>query len=1235
MELILELCNLYSSVAAEVAHKDPGSLLHDFILHIVMGLGSSYSLSYSTGQTNSLHVLGLLLDSYCQYDSVMPPAIRSYPDFLSNLIAGLKLPGYESNMSGIKCEVNHFLLYKISSFEEGIKQLLPFLPDLMNAGINALVKTENDELRMNCIALLSSMAQQSLISIRFQQTNVDDLPEHCNEFARDFAVALEGSLISSDSQVQILIEEDIMDYLFEILRVCENTPDVLVWSTRNLRMLSEATDAFTQRFTLGLDTVNWIPDHSTETSMHALQSDLLILIDLCLRNYPGAISRVSAERLLHIMTAIIKNYTGDSLGLEQEAFNSSCSSYLHCRGSYACPAWRTMCRHAVLLLKRAFLFSLKAHEPVECSFADNLILLVEKVLLPRFLKNLAVVDDEDTVFAILEVLFLMLDGPSLLSCIKLGDSLATASWFGVTYELMARFPGCRMKDLIINVLGSMICRLERGTLEENVKQQFTQLPSDPQDLLVLLALSSIHDLQLKFIQFAVIKILYFSHIYMDRFTEESHVLACLEQYLLMNFSALSRGSCSSCIIKIHICTKETANLGSLTHSLEVESLLASLLEQCPHTIISSNMHRSVFTWLTRTQSLDSFMIASILEWIKTYEGGERVSNEKFATYPRVVNQEGQPENLNFFLVALEEEDCCASALVANQLCLSGIVSNIRSWLAIYGARLPRIQGCLFELLYQLLCAVDHDRALDEESWGFLVNQFVHPLADSLNCLDDAAHKEGLLSLLSLMGLILHKSTENTGFLTQASGVILSHEQLQNSIKSCLVNFGAQGCKLSDLVGESSDGKSLACALAFQFICLRCAIDTLRPTCHTAGLTHASVLSLKEDSLLILDTCYDLVLPRSIEQVEPLRRLLYFGSSFGKPLSSSVLAEAFSWLTHPGKSQSYSESFRYKERPSSVAVNFNGFDDGNSSGSEHSLDEEFGIPSVKTPGVKKALQGIHEKLRRSGRHKNPVDRLTYDSYVARHCAYMAKIVQDKEHTCFDEAIGNMKWEQAMDEEMAALDVNETWKLVPLPDGKKSIGCKWVYKVKHNADGSISRYKATLVAKGYAQTYGIDYEETFSPVAKMAIVHTVIAVAASKGWLLHQMDVKNAFLHGDLQEEVYMEQPQGYEEHPSYVCKLKKALYGLKQAPRAWHARIVAYLVAIGFHMADADHSLYVRKNENAIVIVCIYVDDLIIGGDNEGEIMHVKSLLKKEFDMKDLGELQCFLGIEIIHTEEGI
>jgi hypothetical protein len=138
---------------------------------------------------------------------------------------------------------------------------------------------------------------------------------------------------------------------------------------------------------------------------------------------------------------------------------------------------------------------------------------------------------------------------------------------------------------------------------------------------------------------------------------------------------------------------------------------------------------------------------------------------------------------------------------------------------------------------------------------------------------------------------------------------------------------------------------------------------------------------------------------------------------------------------------------------------------------------------------------------------------------------------------------------MDEEMVALDANATWELVVLPRDKKAIGCKWVYKVKHNADGSVSKYNIRLVAKGYAQTYGIDYEETYSPITKMTIVRVIIVMATRKGWSLHQM---NVFLLGVLQEEVYMEQPPAYvdQRHPKLVCRLKKTLYSLKQTLKAW-------------------------------------------------------------------------------------
>jgi len=174
-------------------------------------------------------------------------------------------------------------------------------------------------------------------------------------------------------------------------------------------------------------------------------------------------------------------------------------------------------------------------------------------------------------------------------------------------------------------------------------------------------------------------------------------------------------------------------------------------------------------------------------------------------------------------------------------------------------------------------------------------------------------------------------------------------------------------------------------------------------------------------------------------------------------------------------------------------------------------------------AKKVLKTLDNNngVQRPTRVKYHVQRFTYDGFVAHHYAYMVRVIQEVEPTCFEQAVGNPKWDNAMDEKMATLDANATWELVALPEDKKAIGCKWVYKVKHNANGSMSRYKTRLVTKGYAQTYGIDYEETYSPVAKMTTVRTIIVMVAVKRWSLHQMDVKNVFFHGDLQDEVYME------------------------------------------------------------------------------------------------------------------
>ena len=299
-----------------------------------------------------------------------------------------------------------------------------------------------------------------------------------------------------------------------------------------------------------------------------------------------------------------------------------------------------------------------------------------------------------------------------------------------------------------------------------------------------------------------------------------------------------------------------------------------------------------------------------------------------------------------------------------------------------------------------------------------------------------------------------------------------------------------------------------------------------------------------------------------------------------------------------------------------------------SADEHNHDSEEGRGEGRITDQSSADAEVEAPPRRSARERRPVDYYGFPQ---------ANVMIHQEPITFEEAINCQKqreWTEAMGKEMESLKKNKVWELTMLPPGKKAVGCKWVYKVKTTGDGTIERYKARLVARGFDQRFGSDYDETFCPVVRLESLRTLVALATQCGLELHHVDVDTAFLNGTLQEEVYMKQPVGYakEGKEHLVCRLKKSLYGLKQSSRCWNSALDSHLKSMGFSQSQSDPCLYTQEGEHTTYIG-VYVDDMILAGKGEAELKTVKDALSSKFDIKDLGKLSYFLGMSIVCNQE--
>ncbi|GJW92572.1 ribonuclease H-like domain-containing protein [Tanacetum coccineum] len=321
---------------------------------------------------------------------------------------------------------------------------------------------------------------------------------------------------------------------------------------------------------------------------------------------------------------------------------------------------------------------------------------------------------------------------------------------------------------------------------------------------------------------------------------------------------------------------------------------------------------------------------------------------------------------------------------------------------------------------------------------------------------------------------------------------------------------------------------------------------------------------------------------------------------------------------------------------------------------NNLDSTIDVPSTPTLRIHK----IHPQSQIIGKSTAGVQtrRKLQDSTSNQHQALLSFIYKQNrtnhkdQQTCLfacflsqeepkkvSQALADESWVEAMQEELLQFKLQEVWVLCDLPEGKRVIGTKWVFRNKRDERGTIIKNKARLVAQGYRQEEGVDYDEVFAPVARIEAIRLFLAFASFMGFIVYQMDVKSAFLYGNITEEVYVKQPPGFEDpaHPNKVYRVVKALYGLHQAPRAWYERLSTFLLKHGYRRGAIDKTLFIKKDRRDIMLVQVYVDDIIFGSTKSSMVKDFEDLMQKEFKMSSMGELTFFLGLQVKQSNGGI
>ncbi|PSS34576.1 hypothetical protein CEY00_Acc01679 [Actinidia chinensis var. chinensis] len=934
------------------------SVCGEFVARIACRL-SSGELAWSRRQVYTLHCLGVLL-GYKKNN--LYSHISDKEALVFNLVTGLQLPSEE-----IRGEIL-FVLYKISILQYSYKDddatdvLYSFCPKLLYLSLEALTKTQSDDVRLNCLALLTVLAQRGFFNTCANDISSKNSCEADNFMQTTehviggqplnilFAEAIKAPLLSSDSEVQVstlhliflylswegapgnkirvLMEENIADYVFEILRLSGCKDPAVSSCLQVLDLLSTAEQVFIQRFAIGFSTLVPALRYVAEIPFHPVQAQTLKLIWNCVSNCPGLVSTSHVEDLGLILTGMLKKYTDREAGMLTEIFSLACSilvAIMKSPSSHATSNFSTSVqdasRHAILpclsnhgkyfsqlmyslyLLKEAYAYSHKGNSTSSTNMElRNCILNVCKTnLLPWFVTAIGEME-EDIVLGVLETFHSILLQDSDIQATEFANILVSSSCFSFTFGCLGLFPTEKMKWRVYLLFSSIVDVLFGNDIGQPIRDAALHLPSDPVDLLFLLGQKSSNNLDLSSCQSAVLLILYTSSLYDDRLADEKLVLASLEQYLLVNSSEFLYEVADSVPVELLI------NLYSLyrglakksyqiSYSPEAERILFNLVTEKEWDLPSASIHPTSLKWLFQQEKICIPLTHQILKLCRSnsscinqiiVHGNSSQSIEVHTIAEFVASDDNFAATLMVHLLKElveehEEQDIISVlrtveviidhfSIASDQLCLHGICPVIQSLYCYEGHFSPQLFMVICKVTFSILHSVHSKSLSDDEAWVAITMKLRDYLVSTVAT--DVWTEESLI-VIGILSLILHHSTNQA--LVETSKTILLSTPLFSAINNTIHAACSKGPALIDHDEGTKVGETLLFVTLLLFFSLR-SVQAILPGTDWQNFLHqdngTQLLSF------ISIHCHDLC------------RLMYFGSAPVKLVASYCLLELF-------------------------------------------------------------------------------------------------------------------------------------------------------------------------------------------------------------------------------------------------------------------------------------------------------------------------------------------------------